>query len=223
MAVEGKLIREVTVAVQAAAGQRCCQAQAQQQGHGPPPPAADQPTAPPAPLPRPPRTNQRCPRATSLRRAPTNGALSGGARPRPARGVGLAPVTGNRGLRFLFHAPPRSGHSKRKLHPFVGPASRPRQTHAPTAIAKLLLPDGPPGSRPRLLLPAHSKLPPQASPALFPGRPCPGAEVYPVRGGAVVCEITPGLAARPDWPAARELGPAANLTQLFRQQEAGGR
>lgn len=57
----------------------------------------------------------------------------------------------------------------------------------------------------------------------FPGRPCPGAEVYPVRGGAVVCEITPGLATRPDWPAARELGPAANLTQLFRQQEAGGR
>ncbi|XDA76658.1 hypothetical protein R6Z07F_006802 [Ovis aries] len=67
---------------------------------------------------------------------------------------------------------------------------------------------------------SSARRPPRLS---FPGRPCPGAEVYPVRGGAVVCEITPGLATRPDWPAARELGPAANLTQLFRQQEAGGR
>ncbi|XP_059743958.1 MOB kinase activator 3A isoform X1 [Bos taurus] len=179
----------------------------------PPPPAADQPTAPPAPLPRPPRTNQRRPRATPLRRAPTNGALSGGPRPCPARGVGLAPVTGNRGRRFLLQAPPRSGHSKRKLHPFVGPTPRPRLTHAPTAIAKLLLPGGLPGSRPRLLLPAHSKFRPQASPALVSGEALPwsGSISGEGRGGRVRNYSGPdneaGLASGPGTGSSGELDP----------------
>lgn len=63
VAVEGELLRKTGVAVQAAPGQRCCQAQAQQYGHDLArpalhshrrrqcPPAAHQPTVPPAPRP----------------------------------------------------------------------------------------------------------------------------------------------------------------------------
>lgn len=174
MAVEGKLI-EVTMAVQAAAGSAAVRPEHSSRAMA---------------RPRPPPTNRRrLPRHSLVRRAPTNGApvprpsaahqptapSREGHDPAHSRGVGLAPVTGSRGRGFLLSGPAQP--------PLCWSRPRPRLTHAPTAIAKLLLPGG--ASRFETeslarLLASSARRPPRLS---FPGRPCPGGGVYPVRGG----------------------------------------
>ncbi|XP_036703526.1 MOB kinase activator 3A isoform X2 [Balaenoptera musculus] len=136
------------------------------------------------------------------------------ARPRP-------PPANRR--RLPRHAPPlRTNQRPRpraatpgEAPPLCWPRPRPRSTHAPSAGASSSFQAGL-CSSPRPALRASSA---RRSPRK-PGRPRPGAEVYPAGGWGGRARSFSGLAARLRWPAARGRGSAASLARLFWRQAA---